>query len=177
MTQGVADVSFFFGDPGDIALAGDFNGDGCGTVSIYRPSEQRFYIINELGQNDGGVGAADYSFLFGNADDRPVVGDWDGNGIDDVGLHREKTGLFYWRNSLTTGIADGEIYFGNPGDRFVAGDWGAIDGRDTPAVFRPADLTIYLRHTMTEGVADSQMVWTGAKPDWVPVAGSLGSGR
>jgi lysophospholipase L1-like esterase len=172
-TQGVAGRRFFFGDPGDVPLAGDMNGNGCDTISGYRPSEQRFYIINELGADDGGLGAADYSFVFGNPGDQPVAGDWDGDGIDEVGLHRDSTGLFYWRNTLTTGIADGQIYFGDPGDRFVAGDWGVVDGRDTPAVYRPSDRTVYFRHTLTEGVADSQFLWPGADASWLPVAGGF----
>jgi hypothetical protein len=175
-TQGIADIRFFFGNPSDIPLAGDFDGDGEDTLSIYRPSEQRFYIINKLGENEGGLGEADFSFLFGNPGDKPVVGDWDGDGIDEVGLHRESTGFFYWRNTLTTGVADGEIFFGDPGDRFVAGDWGIVDGKDTPAVFRPSDVTFYFRHTLTQGVADSQFTWTGAGASWLPVAGAFGLG-
>jgi hypothetical protein len=173
-TQGVADIRFFFGNPSDIPLSGDFNGDGKDTLSIYRPSEQRFYIINQLGENNGGLGAADYSFLFGNPGDKPVVGDWDGDGIDEVGLHRESTGFFYWRNTLDTGVADGEIFFGDPGDRFVAGDWGTIDAMDTPGLFRPSDVTFYFRHTLTQGVADSSFAWTGAGTNWLPVAGTFG---
>ena len=53
-TEGIADVRFFFGNPADIPLTGDFDGDGCDSLSLYRPSEQRFYIINQLGANDGG---------------------------------------------------------------------------------------------------------------------------
>ena len=168
-TQGIADTRFFFGNPSDVPLAGDFNGDGCDTLSLYRPSEQRFYIMNELGENNQGVGAAGFSFIFGNPGDQPVVGDWDGDGIDEVGLHRESTGLFYWRNTLSQGIADGAIFFGNPGDRFVAGDWGIVDGADTPAVFRSANTTFYFRHSLTQGPADSQVTW--GEPGWIPVAG------
>jgi streptogramin lyase len=171
-TQGIADIRFFFGNPSDIPLAGDFNGDGCDTLSIYRPSEARFYIINKLGENEGGLGAAEYSFLFGNMGDKPVVGDWDGDGIDEIGLHRETTGFFYYRNTLTTGIADGQFYFGDPGDRFVSGDWGIIDGVDTPAVFRPSNTTFYFRHTLTQGNADSQFVF--GESGWLPVAGRYG---
>jgi hypothetical protein len=40
------------------------------------------------------MGAAQISFLFGNPGDKPVAGDWDGDGIDEVGLHRESTGFF-----------------------------------------------------------------------------------
>ena len=175
--QGVADTRFFFGDPGDIPLAGDMDGDGCDTISVYRPSEQRFYVINELGAEDGGLGAAEYSFVFGNPGDQPVVGDWDGDGVDEVGLHRESSGLFYWRNTRTTGIADGEIYFGDPGDRFVSGDWGVVDGRDTPAVYRPSNRTVYFRYTLTEGNADSQFLWPGAESSWLPVAGGFNLSR
>jgi parallel beta-helix repeat protein len=173
-SQGIADIRFFFGNPSDIPLAGDFNGDGCDTLSIYRPSEAKFYIVNALGTDDGGLGPADYWFLFGNLGDKPVVGDWDGDGIDEVGLHRESTGLFYWRDTLDTGIADGTIFFGDPGDRFVAGDWGIVDGRDTPAVFRPSNTTFYFRHTLTEGNADSQLEF--GQPEWIPVAGDFGFG-
>ncbi len=168
----VADIRFFFGDPSDVPLAGDWNGDGCDTLSIYRPSEQRFFIINELGENEGGLGEADFFFTFGNPGDKPVAGDWDGDGADEVGLHRESTGFFYWRNSLDTGIASGEIFFGDPDDRFVAGDWGIVDGADTPAVFRPSAQTFFFRHTLTQGNADAELVF-GQSP-WLPVAGFFG---
>jgi parallel beta-helix repeat protein len=171
-SQGNANIRFFFGNPSDIPLAGDFNGDGCDTLSIYRPSEARFYIVNELGENDGGLGPAEYSFLFGDIGDKPVVGDWDGDGVDEIGLHREATGLFYWRNTLDTGIADGTIFFGDPGDRFVAGDWGIVDGKDTPAVFRPSNAMFYFRFTLTEGIADTQYAF--GESGWLPVAGSFG---
>jgi hypothetical protein len=167
--QGIADIRFFFGDPSDIPLAGDFNGDGCDTVGIYRPSEQRFYIINALGANNGGLGAAEFSFLFGDPGDKPFVGDFDGDGIDTVGLHRESTGFVYFRNSLTTGIADDSFFFGNPGDRFVTGDWGVVDRTDTPGLFRPSDFTFYFRHSNTQGNADSQFAF--GVPSWLPVAG------
>jgi hypothetical protein len=171
-SQGIADIRFFFGNPSDIPLAGDFNGDGCDTLSIYRPSEARFYVMNKLGQNEGGLGPADYSFLFGDLGDKPVVGDWDNDGIDEIGLHRETTGFFYYRSTLTTGVADGQFFFGDPGDRFVAGDWGIVDGTDTPAVFRPSNTTFYFRHTLSEGNADSQ--FTFGESGWLPIAGTFG---
>jgi hypothetical protein len=121
-TQGIADVSFFFGNPGDVPIAGDFNGDGCDTVSIYRPSNQTFYIINKLGTSDAGLGAAEYSYVFGNPGGQPFAGDFNGNGQDTPGLHRATTGLVYYRNTNAQGIADRSFIYGDPGDRFVAGD-------------------------------------------------------
>jgi hypothetical protein len=170
-SPGIADIRFFFGNPSDIPLAGDFDGDGCDTLSIYRPSEQRFYIVNALGANEGGLGPADFSFDFGNPGDKPFVGDFDGDGTDEVGLHRESTGFVYYRNSLTTGVADNEFFFGDPGDRFVAGDWGIVDGVDTPGLFRPGNATFYFRHSNTQGFADSQLVF--GQPPWLPVAGAF----
>ncbi|MEE8330370.1 MAG: PQQ-dependent sugar dehydrogenase, partial [Acidimicrobiia bacterium] len=170
--QGIADIRFFFGDPGDQPLVGDFDGDGCDTVSIYRAATQQFFVVNALGADDGGLGAADFSFGFGNPGDTPVAGDWDDDGITEIGLYRESTGLFYWRNTLDTGIASDEIFFGNPGDRFVAGDWGLVDGVATPAVYRGANASFFFRYSLTEGPADRTVPtgWSGL----VPVSGSFG---
>jgi len=171
-SQGVADIRFFFGNPGDIPLAGDFDGDGCDTVSIYRAPEARIYIINALGASDGGLGAADFNYVFGDPGDKPFVGDFDGNGEDTIGLHRESTGFVYFRNSHTQGNANAQFFFGDPGDRLVAGDWGIIDQTDTPAVFRPPNTTFYFRHTNTQGNADETI--TMGEPGFLPVAGEWG---
>ncbi len=173
-TQGVADITFFFGNPGDVPVAGDFDGDGCDTVSLYRPSEQRFYVINELGTASGGLGAADYWTAFGNGGDTPFAGDFDGDGLDEVGLYRASTALVYYEDQLTVngdGAADHEFYFGDRGDRFVSGNWNAGD-IDSVGVFRPASTTFYLRYANTPGTADEQHEWGFST--WVPVAGAFG---
>jgi WD40-like Beta Propeller Repeat len=169
-SQGIADVRFFFGNPGDIPLAGDFDGDGCDTVSIYRPSEAQIYVINQLGSDDAGLGAAEYSYLFGDTGDKPFVGDFDGDGIDTVGLHRESTGIVYYRDSTTQGIADNTLIYGDPGDRLVAHDWNG-DGSESPAVFRPGSKTFYFRFTNSTGIADARYIWGNS--DWLPVAGAF----
>jgi hypothetical protein len=173
-TQGNADIRFFFGDPGDVPIAGDFDNDGFDTVSIYRPSNQTFYIINKLGAGDGGLGAADTSYVFGDPGDKPFVGDFDGDGVETVGLHREPTGLVYFRNSHTQGNADSQFIFGDPGDRLIAGDWND-DGMFSPALFRPSDTTMYFRYTNTQGNADAQFIvgsgsWLPVGGDWTPAA-------
>jgi hypothetical protein len=166
-TEGIADISFYFGNPGDLPVAGDFNGNGCDTVSIYRPSEARFYIINKLGSSDTGLGAAEYSFMFGNVGDKPFVGDFNGDGVDTIGLHRETSGLVYFRNSNTSGIADFQFIFGNPGDKLVAGDWDG-NNHDTIGVYRPVNGMFYARNSNTTGVADSQ-VFVGSQAGVVAI--------
>jgi hypothetical protein len=165
-TQGVADISFFFGNPGDLPLGGDFDDDGCDTVSIYRPAEQRIYVMNRLGDGDSGLGAAEYDFVFGNPGDKPFTGDFDGDGTDTVGLHRESSGFLYFRNSNTTGVADLSFFYGNPGDLLFAGDWDG-DGNETVAVYRRATNMVYVRNSNTEGPADYSLYvgsFTGAVP-------------
>lgn len=155
-TQGVADISFYFGNPGDIPIAGDFDGDGCDTVSVYRPSNATFYIINKLGSSDKGLGWAEYSFVFGHPRDVPFVGDFDGDGVDTVGLHRPSTGEVFLKNKLAAGWADLSFYYGRPGDMLTAGDWDG-DGTDTVAVYRPGTAMLYLKNTNSPGFAAAEL--------------------
>ncbi len=171
-SQGIADVSFFFGDPGDLPLVGDLDGDGDDTVSVYRPSSSTVFVINELGSGDAGLGPADFSFVFGDPGDTPFVGDFDGDGVDTVGLHRQTTGRVYFRNSLTTGIADADFVYGDPGDFIIAGDWTG-DGTDTVGIFRPADVAFYLNYANAAGVAD-ETVLMDPVGTMRPVAGAVG---
>ncbi|HSG80344.1 MAG TPA: ExeM/NucH family extracellular endonuclease, partial [Acidimicrobiia bacterium] len=170
-TTGIADLQFFFGNPGDVPIAGDFDGDGCDTVSLFRPSETRMYVINALGEDGKGLGAAETDYLFGDPGDIPIAGDWDADGIDTLGVGRPSDGRIYLRNSHTNGIADLVFTFGDPGDIPFAGDW-TQDGTDNVGVYRPSTKTFYLKFTNTPGAADMSMTWGEA--DWMPLAGGFG---
>lgn len=152
-SQGIADREFFFGNPGDFPIVGDWDGDGKDTVSIYRPREQRFYIVNHLGNGADGLGAADYSFGFGNPGDAPFAGDFDGDGVDEIALHRPSDGFVYLRWTLDAGVANDSFFYGDAGDIPVAGDWDG-DGVDTVAVFRPDNGVWYLKLNNKTGIAD-----------------------
>ena len=115
-----------FGQPGDVPVSCDWDGDGVDTVGVYRSGT--FFIGTKPGSR-----VADLVFGFGQAGDQPVCGDWDGNGRDSVGIYRG--GIVYLRNSTTTGVADGLYAFGAPEDTLVAGDWNG-DGFDTVGVWR-----------------------------------------
>ncbi len=173
--QGIADIRFFFGNPGDIPLAGDFDGDGCDTVSIYRPSESRVFVINELGANDGGLGPADFDYVFGNPGDNPFVGDFDDDLVDEVGLHRESTGLVYFRLTHSQGNADSQFIFGDPGDKIIAAEWARRGGPgpETVGLFRPSTCNIFLRYTNSQGIADETLEY--GVPSGLPVAGDFGT--
>lgn len=170
---GTADVWFYLGTPGDIPLAGDFDGDGCDTVSVYRPGQGRAYVANLLGF-PGSAFVADYSFFFGVPGDKPFVGDFDGDGDDGLGLHRESNGLVYFtdqvlHSQLVAGAATTDTLFvyGIPGDRLVAGDWDD-NGTDTVAVFRPMESNLYLRNANNLGYGEPPINF-GLTP-FLPVA-------
>ncbi len=169
-STGVGEIRFFLGIAGDVPLAGDFDGDGCDTVSVYRPSQGRVFIADTLGENDGFF-VADFDYYFGIPGDKPYVGDYDGDDVDTIGLHREATGLVYFLNRHETAFADSEFFYGIPADRLVAADW-TVDGNDSVAVFRPADQTFYFRFANSLGFADDTLIF--GESDWLPVAGAFG---
>jgi hypothetical protein len=171
-TQGNANIRFRYGNPGDVPIAGDFDGDGFDTVSVYRPSNQTVYVSNRLGSSGDGIGTADTSYVFGIPGDQPFVGDFDGDGIETIGVYRASIGRVYIRNSHTQGNADSEFGFGNPGDRMMAGDWNG-DGVFTPAVFRPSNITTYFSYPTSSGSGDFEFV--AGQPAWAPVSGIPGT--
>lgn len=82
---------FYYGSPGDVPLMGDWNGDGDDTPGVYRSSTSTFYLAADIqGQAPGDGGNpgyyAQYSFIYGNPGWKPVAGDWNGDGIDTIGL-------------------------------------------------------------------------------------------
>src|SRR5581483_4113493 len=99
LTSGVATSQFQYGDPGDVVLLCDWDGDGHRTAGVFRAGV--WFVRNG---RDGGT--ADVApFTFGNAGDRPVCGHWSGAGsADQPGVVRN--GVFYLRSSLTSGVAD-----------------------------------------------------------------------
>jgi hypothetical protein len=155
------------------------------TVGVYRPSEGRF-ILRDKNTNP----ANETSFYFGNPVPSstpgcfttlnpqenlngpfwPVAGDWDGDGLDSVGLYDCSVGVFYLRNSNTTGFADITFPFGMAGDLPVAGRWLEGGVNDGIGVFRRSNGLVYLRNTLSAGNADSIFVF--GNPGDLPIAGN-----
>ncbi len=171
-TQGIADREFYFGNPGDVPLVGDFNGDGCDTVSLYRASEHRIYIINALGEDGQGLGAADFDYVFGDAGDVPFAGDFDGDGVDEIALRRPSTGRVLLKWDLGGGAADYQFIYGASGDIPYAGDWNG-DGTDTVALFRPSNDRWYIRLHNSAGAADHTIRFDGSTNPTRQVTGTF----
>jgi hypothetical protein len=79
----------------------------------------------------------------------PLVGDWDGDGIDSPGVN---VGGNRWiLSNGYDGVPDHDFYYGVPGDRPLVGDWDG-DGIDTVAIRR--DWVFYLKNSLAGGNAD-----------------------
>ncbi len=167
-------TSFFFGNPVDLALAGDWDGDGDDTVGLYRQFDGFFYL-----RNSNTAGIADFACFAGNPEDRAVAGDWDGDGDDNLGIYRPSEQKFYLFNKTCTGTPMGAasvvMMFGNPGDLPYAGDFDG-DGMDEVGLFRPTTGFVYYRNTLTTGIADRSFFW-GDPADRVFSGGRLGRRR
>jgi Calx-beta domain-containing protein/lectin family protein len=108
----------------------------------------------------------DVRFGFGQAGDVPLLGDWNGDGIDTPGVYRN--GTFYLRNSNTAGPADIQFNFGSSTDVPVVGDWNG-DGIDTVGIWN--ELFFYLKtaNTASAGTINVYLGQSGDRPlagDW-----------
>jgi hypothetical protein len=138
------------------------------TIGTFRPASNLFSL-----RNSNTAGVADLLVEFGQAGDLPVAGDWDGNGVSDVGVFRPSRGQFLLRvgqGGNTFSIIT--INFGAPGDLPVAGDWDG-DGIDTPGVFRPGSVgNFLLTNSFSDGSAPSpDIVFNFGVTGDLPVAG------
>jgi hypothetical protein len=134
--------------------------DGIDTPGVVRQGGggYEWWLSNDFNANVA------YAFNFGSCCDTPLVGDWNGDGIDTPGLN---IGGYYWL--LNDGFDDQpeyELVYGLEGDKPVVGDWDG-DGRDTIGVVRGGDW--YLRNDLTSGVADFVVGY--GNPEDVPLPG------
>ena len=90
-------------------------------------------VITWYLRNSNSSGVANLAFVYGFPTDKPIVGDWDGNGSDTPGVVRGYA--WYLRNSNSSGIPSRVFTYGNPGDKPIVGDWNR-DWIDTPGLTR-----------------------------------------
>ena len=114
----VIDHVFQYGTKGDIAVVGDWNGDGIYTVGIFRNGV--WYLDMD---GDGRWSDGDVMVEFGQEGDLPVVGDWTGDGITKLGVYRNGTFYLDTNNNHKLDATDKVFQLGGAGDKPVAGDW------------------------------------------------------
>lgn len=139
----------FYGEPplGDIPVVGDWNGDGKSTIGVVR-FDPTTYQWQWILTNDN-INPIEPYPLYGSPffGDIPVVGDWDGDGVDTIGFARANTPSrrFEWHLSNDDGtntvaplplFGQAHVDPGDPDDVPIVGDWNG-DSTDTIGVARP----------------------------------------
>jgi hypothetical protein len=158
-TTGNPDLTLTFGQAGDKPLVGDWNGDGVSDIGVFRSGTFLLATVQTVFKAPclfcvpvlTTTLTSLPQFSFGPSGGLPIAGDWNGDGIDSIGVF--SNGTFQLRNSNTAGSPDLSFAFGQTGDLPVAGDWNG-DGIDTIGVFRPPINTFLLRNSNTGGAAD-----------------------
>jgi hypothetical protein len=183
---GPGDTVYTFGQPGDVPIVGDWNGDGHDHIGVFRTAPDGItgqFILDTDG--NGVIDSRDTTFYFGLAGDRIVIGDWNGDGRDKVGVFRDNgfgVGVF----SLDTNgdrafdAGDDVFLFGLATDKIVIGDWNG-DGRSKVGVYRDNGAGVGLFSLDTTGArqfnASSSVFTFGLASDTVVIGDWNGDGR
>ncbi|MGW8505113.1 DUF1906 domain-containing protein [Streptomyces sp. CLCI03] len=140
----------------DVALTGTRKPTNAG---VYRPAESKFYVADRTGGVYGWSG-------FGVPGDKPLTGDWNGDGQDTFGVYRPGDQTFHLSDDNATAAVS--VTYGSPGDVPLVGDWDG-DGKASIGVYHPADQTFYLSNDNRVAAYAIQMGVGGDTPmtgDW-----------
>ena len=128
----------------------DFDGDGKSDVSVFRPANGVWYLLQS---SAGFTGAA-----FGFETDKLVPADYDGDGKTDLAVYRGGT---WYLNRSSLGFTG--ITFGDGSDIPQPADFDG-DGKSELAVFRPSNGTWYVLNLVNNQFSAVQFGQSGDKP-------------
>lgn len=139
------------------------------TPGMYDPATSNFFLRTS---NDAGVSNLSFGYGAPGAGWMAIAGDWDGDGVDTVGLYDPVESVFYLTNT-TNGQASIMFGFGAPAAGWtpVAGDWNG-DGIDTVGLYDALSATFYLTDSNSTGTATRMLVFGPLKNGWKPIAGN-----
>jgi VCBS repeat protein len=144
----------------------DVDADGKADFSIFRASDQNWYIF----RSGGGVTVQNWGIP---NEDFPTPGDYDGDGKGDISVYRDTTGTWYRLNSSTSTVAI--VQWGTTGDEPVARDYDG-DGKTDIAIVRRSNnvMTWYVFRSSDSGV---NVVQWGASGDFTAPGDYDGDGK
>ncbi len=125
-----------FGTQGDLPISGDWDGDGIADLAVYRNAStaggQSFFFYRP----SSAPGVDFRSIPWGTAGDKPVMGDFDGDGKLDAAVFRPSTATWLILQSSNGQVIQQQ--FGETTDIPVPADYDG-DGKTNIAVFRPSN--------------------------------------
>lgn len=160
-----------FGRQGDVPVPGDWDGDGRADLAVYRDGSQtggQSYFFYRPSSQPG----VDFrTITWGVTGDKPVVGDYDGDGKLDAAVFRPSVAYWYVLRSSDNQFEQRQ--FGVSTDIPTPADFDG-DGRTNFAVYRPSTGTWYT--SIDPAINYGEMRW-GISTD-IPVAADYdGDGR
>ena len=160
-----------FGATGDVPVSGDWDGDGKSDLAVYRDGSlsggQGYFFYRP----SSAPGVDFRAIAWGTNGDKPVVGDFDGDGKQDAAVFRPSAGTWYYQQS-----SNNQYVFQGLGiatDIPAPADFDG-DGKTNIAVFRPSNGTWY---TSTNPQTNYGAVQFGAQGDMPVPADYDGDGR
>jgi stage II sporulation protein D len=131
LSTGVADRTISYGRPGDAPVAGRFGTGPADGVGVVRGGVWHLRFTPT-----GGVGERAFTWAGSGT---PLVGDWNGDGLDDPGRYLARRFTLALAAAGTGGVPSPTVHaapwFGAATDLPLTGDWDG-DGKHTPAVVR-----------------------------------------
>ncbi|OJH38344.1 hypothetical protein BON30_24730 [Cystobacter ferrugineus] len=154
-------AGYDFWDPADRAVVFDFNNDRRDDLFFYRPGKGAAFVLRSNGDGSftavyggGGIGGYDMT----DPNDKALALDYDGDGDDDLFLHRPGAGFAYvlrsnGDGSFTTvygGLGIGGYDLGDTRDQALVLDFNN-DGRDDLFLYRPGGGAAYVLRSNGDG--------------------------
>ncbi|MEZ5427037.1 MAG: FG-GAP-like repeat-containing protein [Pyrinomonadaceae bacterium] len=131
----------------------DYDGDGLSDVSVFRPSENRWYLFLSSTSSVS-------EKVFAISGDIPTPADFDGDGKTDLAIFRPSTGDWWYLSSVNN--AQIQTHWGQPADIPRPSDFDG-DGRADFVIFRPGENNWY-RFGSTGQVSVVNFGSSGDKP-------------
>jgi len=141
----------------------DYDGDGKSDISLFRPSNRVWYILNS------GNSSVSYN-QFGLSTDKIVPADFDGDGKTDIAVYRPENGTWYIMKS-SGGVQ--YVQFGLAEDYPMPADFDG-DGKAEIAVYRPSSGLWFILNSDTQQYS---LVQFGASEDKPVPADYNGDGK
>jgi hypothetical protein len=169
------DKEYYHGFPGGIPVTGDWNGNGITKIGVYDPATAVWFIdYNGNGVWDGTP--IDKTYWHGFTGTIPVTGDWNGDGITEIGIYDPSSALWYvdyngngsWDGTPT----DRTYWHGFAGIVPVTGNWSG-SGSTKIGIYDPSSALWYVDYNgngQWDGTPIDKQYWHGFS-GVVPVTG------
>lgn len=174
-----SDFYGYFGTTAMTPVAGDWNGDGYSKFGAYVGGTW-YFDMNSNGFWDSEPTDQMLTTFGGAPGDIPVTGDWNGDGVTEIGFYRPSTHTWYLDYSGNFGYdpaVDITASFGFTGCIPVVGDWNG-DGHDKIGVYANGQWYLDTNGNFSwDGTPDDTLAPNFGATDMLPVTGDwIGTG-